>query len=111
MIDEGISLKHHNTGMEALSGDENEPLVIDEEGSSDMADEKSKFIDINEDDEEQQSHTQHSSMMITLKGIICFNWAPCLPARYILMIIGFIGLALDYALRINLSIAIIDMQV
>ncbi len=35
--------------------------------------------------------------------------APSIPARYVLAIIGFFGFTIDYALRINLSMAIIDM--
>ena len=35
----------------------------------------------------------------------------CIPTRYVLAILGHIGFANVYALRVNLSVAIIDMKV
>ena len=34
---------------------------------------------------------------------------PCIPARYVLLVLGFLTFTVDYTLRINLSMAIIDM--
>ena len=35
--------------------------------------------------------------------------APCIPARYTLAVLSFLGLMNVYALRINLSVAIVEM--
>ena len=35
--------------------------------------------------------------------------APCIPARYVLLVVGFWTFTVDYTLRVNLSMAIIDM--
>ena len=35
--------------------------------------------------------------------------APCIPARYSLAVLSFLGLMITFALRINLSVAIVEM--
>lgn len=37
------------------------------------------------------------------------DMCPCIPARYVLAIIGFLGFVNVYALRVNLSMAILEM--
>ena len=37
------------------------------------------------------------------------NWCPWIPARYVLAIMGFLGFVNVYALRVNLSMAIVVM--
>ena len=44
-----------------------------------------------------------------LKELWHQDCCPCIPARYILAIMGFFGFVNVYALRVNLSMAIIEM--
>ncbi len=45
----------------------------------------------------------------TIRDLWHLDLFPCIPARYMLAIMGFLGFVNVYALRINLSMAIIAM--
>lgn len=84
--------------------------LIEEESEEEQHDtnEKSQFMASHHHDNDSEVAACNS-----WETAVCssYDWAPCIPARYILVVMGFIGLSLDYALRINLSIAIIGMKV
>ena len=44
-----------------------------------------------------------------IKGLWRHDFFPCIPARYVLAIMGFLGFVNVYALRVNLSMAIVPM--
>lgn len=44
-----------------------------------------------------------------LKELWYQDCCPCLPARYILAVMSFLGFVIVYALRVNLSMAIVSM--
>ena len=39
----------------------------------------------------------------------CRDYFPCVPARYVLSLMGCIGLVIVYALRVNMSVALVAM--
>ena len=39
------------------------------------------------------------------------DWFPCVPTRYVLAVMSFLGFVNVYALRVNLSMAIVKMDV
>ena len=39
----------------------------------------------------------------------CRDYFPCIPARYILSVMGCIGFVIVYALRVNMSVALVAM--
>ena len=44
-----------------------------------------------------------------IKGLWRHDFFPCIPARYVLAIMSFFGFVNVYALRVNLSMAIVPM--
>ena len=75
--------------------------MSDTDNESDV--EKKQFITSEDEDSTSDKYNP-------LQKLLRLQIAPaCIRARYVLVIIGFIGLSIDYALRINLSMAIINM--
>ena len=50
-----------------------------------------------------------NSLIVSLKGLWYRDLVPFIPARYVLAMMGFLGFVNVYALRINLSMAIVAM--
>ena len=58
-------------------------------------------------DSEITSHQQ--SKRSRLARLLCVDCLPCVPARYILALVSCLGFVQVYALRVNLSVAIVQM--
>lgn len=56
------------------------------------------------------SETLHDKHIYTLINLLfMFSFADCLPARYVLAVLGSIGMAIVYGLKVNLSVAMVAM--
>ena len=51
------------------------------------------------------SHQQPGS-----RGCLRWDYCPCIPARYVLALMTCLGLTVVYGLRVNLSVAIVQMD-
>ena len=48
-------------------------------------------------------------LRMDVKYYCCRDYCPCFPARYILSLMGFFGFVIVYALRVNMSVAVVAM--
>lgn len=56
------------------------------------------------------SETLNDKHIYTLINLLfMFSFAECLPARYVLAVLGSIGMAIVYGLKVNLSVAMVAM--
>ena len=53
---------------------------------------------------------EKKALMIQSRSCQRKNYCPCIPARYVLAAMSSLGFAIVYALRVNLSVAIVQMD-
>jgi ACS family sodium-dependent inorganic phosphate cotransporter-like MFS transporter 5 len=59
--------------------------------------------------QDENGDDENISYWSALKILWRQDCCPCIPARYVLAVMGFLGFVNVYALRVNLSMAIIKM--
>ena len=64
---------------------------------------------MDEDEQHHQLLPMSSRAKKYDRKIWLYDMLPCIPARYVIVIISFLGFVNVYALRINLSMAIVKM--
>jgi len=53
---------------------------------------------------------EKKALLIQSRSLLKKNYCPCIPARYILAAMSCLGFTIVYALRVNLSVAIVQMD-
>ena len=53
---------------------------------------------------------EKKALLIQSRSFLKKNYCPCIPARYVLAAMSSLGFTIVYALRVNLSVAIVQMD-
>ncbi len=57
-----------------------------------------------------EKQTGNGSIFDGVSGLMRVDCFPCIPARYMIAVVGCLGFVNVYALRVNLSVAVVQMD-